>query len=99
MTNVQSLDLLILDPAWRPRHRLAMTTDWRTAIGHILALDAQWVALDQCRPGNAPPLPHHVDFALTRAFVRRLRPLDLHLADHMIRVGEKRFSFRAEGLL
>ncbi|MFZ2994958.1 JAB domain-containing protein [Sphingobium sp.] len=99
MTNVHSFDLLILDPAWRPRHRMAMTTDWRTAIGHILALDAHWVALDQHRPGKIPPLPNPVDIALTRAFIRRLRPLDLYLADHMICADGQRFSFRAEGLL
>lgn len=99
MFKAQTIDLLILDPAWRPRHRLAMTGDWRTTVGHILALDARWVALDQHRPEDRGPLPRAVDIALTRALVRRLRPLDLHLADHMIRTGARQFSFRAEGLL
>ncbi|MBU0773715.1 MAG: hypothetical protein KKH54_00635, partial [Alphaproteobacteria bacterium] len=44
-------------------------------------------------------LPRPADIALTRTLARRLRPLDMRLADHMIEAGESRFSFRAAGLL
>ncbi|CCW19139.1 hypothetical protein EBBID32_35030 [Sphingobium indicum BiD32] len=93
------LDLLILDAAWRPRDRVPLVDDWRAVIGRLLALDGRWLALHQQRLGDAPALPHPADIAVTRALTRRLHPLDMRLADHMIEAGETRFSFRAAGLL
>lgn len=93
------LDLLILDRTWRPRDRVPLAHDWRTVIGQLLALEGRWLAIHQQRPGDTPALPRPADIALTRALTRRLRPLDMRLADHMIEAGESRFSFRAAGLL
>jgi DNA repair protein RadC len=93
------MNLLILDAAWRPRDRVPLVDDWRAVIGRLLALEGQWLAIHQQRPADAPALPSPVDIALTRTLTRRLRPLDMRLADHMIEAGESRFSFRAAGLL
>ncbi len=93
------LDLIILDAAWRPRDRVPLADDWRAVVSQLLALDGQWLALHQRRPGVAVALPRPADIALTRTLARRLRPLDMRLADQMIEAGESRFSFRAAGLL
>lgn len=93
------MDLLILDAAWQPRDHVPLADDWRTVIGRLLELEGRWLALHQQRSGDIPALPRPADIALTRALTRRLRPLDMRLADHMIVAGESRFSFRAAGLL
>lgn len=99
MAHVDALDLLILDPVWRPCHRVPLAGEWRTILRRVLDHDGQWLALYQHRRTASGPFPAPADIALTRSVARRLRALDMHLADHMIRAGEKRFSFRAAGLL
>ncbi|MBH1993327.1 MAG: hypothetical protein I8H86_10620 [Sphingomonadaceae bacterium] len=94
-----ALHLLVLDATWRPRHRIAFGPDWRTAVTGLLACDCRWVAIDQRRAPEARATPNSGDIVLTRALARRLRPLEMQLADHVIHAGQSRFSFRMAGLL
>lgn len=93
------LMLAILDQDWRPRRLLPLRADWSLLVRHVLAEDGKWLAVLQQRPPNDTPLPRATDIRLTRALARSLRPLDLRLADHVIRAGPTRFSFRGAGLL
>lgn len=99
MAHLNALDLLILDPAWRPCHRVPLAGEWRGILRCVLDHDGRWLALYQQRGTSLGPFPAAADIALTRTLSRRLRALDMQLADHLIRAGEKRFSFRAAGLL
>lgn len=94
-----ALHLVILTPDWRPRHRLGAGPDWSAMIRQLLDHDANWIALHQRRPDLRGALPDAHDIALTRAMHRRLRPLDIRMADHVIESPHGRFSFRAAGLL
>ena len=99
MAHSDALDLLILDPGWRPCHRVPLAGEWRGILRCLLDLEGRWLALYQQRRTSLGPFPAPADIVLTRMLSRRLRALDMHLADHLIRAGEKRFSFRAAGLL
>ncbi|BBF70051.1 MULTISPECIES: JAB domain-containing protein [Sphingomonadaceae] len=93
------LAIAILDGAWRPQRLLTLRQDWHGVLHHLLRDEGSWVALIQRRGGHASHLPCWRDVALTRTIARRLRPLEIRLADHLIHAGESRFSFRAAGLL
>jgi hypothetical protein len=99
MTDCDTLLLALLDTDWRPRGIVPLQPDWRGTFGRLLAMDGQWLALIQQRAAGTSCLPRPDDIMLTRLLARRLRPLDMHLADHVIQAGPARFSFRAEGLL
>jgi hypothetical protein len=94
-----AIDIILLDADWRPRRRLRQPGDWRDAIGALLRHDGGWFAIEQRRADGDDILPSRNDIALTRALHRRLRPLEILLADHVIRAGDRTFSFRAAGLL
>jgi hypothetical protein len=94
-----TLDILLLDSHWRPIGRLGRATPWRTVIAASLELDSRWLALEQDRADDGPPCPLPADITLTRTVRRRLRPLGIDLADHVIRHRTASFSFRANGLL
>ena len=74
-------------------------TSWRDVIAASLAADSRWLALEQGRADDGLPCPLPNDITLTRAVRRRLRPLGIGLADHVIRHRTASFSFRANGLL
>ncbi|MCI4589324.1 hypothetical protein MOK15_04315 [Sphingobium sp. BYY-5] len=93
------LMIAILDQDWRPRHVLPVGQEWHQLLQHLLADESSWIALFQRRRAGETPLPRPADIALTRSLARSLRPLDLRLADHVIRAGQARFSFRGAGLL
>lgn len=97
MNDTTSLHLLILDGEWRPRHRFSADQDWRATIATLLHWDSRWLAIEQRRPES--PLPQWADIRLTRALSKRLRPMEMTLADHVIHGGNGRFSFREAGLL
>ncbi len=92
------IDLFLLDEYWRPQHHLPLS-DWPETVAQLLAQDARWIALHQLRTPTAGPAPRLADIALTRMLRRQLQPLGLRLADHVIRAGDERFSFRRSGLL
>lgn len=94
-----TLDILLLDTQWRPIERLDPETPWRAVIAASLTANSQWLALEQGRADDGLPCPLPTDIALTRAVRRRLRPLGIGLADHVIRHRTASFSFRANGLL
>lgn len=94
-----TLDILLLDTHWRPIGRLGRATSWRDVIAASLAADSRWLALEQGRADDGLPCPLPNDITLTRAVRRRLRPLGIGLADHVIRHRTASFSFRANGLL
>ncbi|WP_375197028.1 JAB domain-containing protein [Sphingobium sp.] len=91
------MHLLILDDEWRPLDRVAASEDWRATIALLLRRDSRWIAIEQRRP--YAPLPQWTDIRLTRWLSRRLRPMEIALADHVIHSGTARFSFREAGLL
>nr|WP_087573117.1 JAB domain-containing protein [Sphingomonas sp. CDS-1] len=97
MRDPASLDLLVLDDEWRPLHRLRADQDWRRTVDALLQWDSHWLAIEQQRPDS--PLPHWTDIRLTRTLSKRLRPMEIGLADHVIHGGQSRFSFREAGLL
>lgn len=97
MTRAASLHLLILDEAWRPQHRFAPGQDWRATLDMLLRWDSRWLAIEQQRQDS--PLPRWADIHLTRALSKRLRPMEIALADHVICGGQNCFSFREAGLL
>jgi hypothetical protein len=94
-----TLDIVLLDTHWRPIGRLDRATPWRMVIAASLAADSRWLALEQGRADDGLPCPLPNDITLTRAVRRRLRPLGIDLADHVIRHRTASFSFRANGLL
>ncbi|WP_231923373.1 JAB domain-containing protein [Sphingobium cloacae] len=93
------IDLVILDEQWRPLHRLPPQDDWRTTVKELLRYGSRWLALYQRRSMEGVAQLRPSDIALTRSLCRRLRPLDIVLADHVIDARDDRFSFRAAGLL
>lgn len=99
MTDRDTLFLALLDPDWRPFGVIPLQQDWRAAFGRLFAMDGHWLALIQQRSDATSSLPRPDDIMLTRLLTRRLRPLGMHLADHVIQAGPARFSFRAAGLL
>lgn len=99
MIDPDMLMLAMLDDAWRPRDLVPLRQEWRATMDRLMMADSRWLALIQRREADASPRPHPTDIALTRALSRRLKPLDMVLADHVIHAGQSRFSFRAAGLL
>ncbi|UZW55783.1 DNA repair protein RadC [Sphingobium sp. JS3065] len=97
MRDPASLQLLVLDEEWRPLHRLHADHDWRRTMDALLRWDSHWLAIEQRRAGG--PLPYWTDIRLTRTLSKHLRPMEICLADHVIRSGQGRFSFREAGLL
>ena len=90
------LTLVILDEDGQPRDRLHPDGNCPCLVAHLLGSDARRVILHQRR---TMPAPLDRDIALTRSLHRRLRALDIHLADHLIDTPTGRFSFRNAGLL
>ncbi|WP_313808604.1 JAB domain-containing protein [Sphingobium sp.] len=97
MRDLASLQLLVLDDEWRPLHRLRADPDWRRTVDALLQWDSHWLAIEQRRAHS--PLPRWTDIRLTRSLSKRLRPIEIALADHVIHSREGRFSFREAGLL
>ncbi|WP_176590425.1 JAB domain-containing protein [Sphingobium sp. EM0848] len=97
MRDPTSLHLLVLDEEWRPLHRLRADHDWRRTVDALLRWNSRWLAIEQSRPHS--PLPRWTDIHLTRTLSKRLRPIEIALADHVIRAGNRHFSFREAGLL
>ncbi len=95
----EGLHLIILDDHWRPRRAERIAHDWRAPIARLVEQDCRWIALHQSRHPPLAPDPYREDIMLTRSLARWLRPFDMRLADHIIRAGDIRFSFRAAGLL
>ncbi|WP_420146414.1 JAB domain-containing protein [Sphingobium sp.] len=99
MVESDILLIAMLDDEWRPRGIMPLKRDWQGAFAQLLYTDAAWLALIQQRPVGSSPSPRPDDIMLTRMLARRLKPLDLKLADHVIHAGKARFSFRDAGLL
>jgi DNA repair protein RadC len=94
-----STQFLLLDDEWRPIRRVCADDGWRRVVHELLEHDSQWLVIEQQRPGDQPPAPRWDDIRLSRAISRRLRPMEVKLADHVIQGRERKFSFRAAGLL
>lgn len=99
MTDRRLFLLALLDDDWRPCGLIPLEQDWRGAFGRLLDTDGRWLALIQQRPVSSATSPQAEDIMLTRMLARRLRALEMALADHVIHAGKARFSFRAAGLL
>ncbi|EPR16490.1 DNA repair protein RadC [Sphingobium indicum IP26] len=97
MPQPASLNLLVLDDEWQPLHRLRADQDWRDTVNALLRWESRWLAIEQQRPDS--PLPRWADIRLTRTLSKRLRPIEIALADHVIHGRKGRFSFRQAGLL
>lgn len=91
--------LVILDDHWRPLHRLHPHEDWRSTARQLLLFKSRWLALHQRRKRDRIATLRPSDIVLTRSLYRRIRPLGMLLADHVIDARNDRFSFRAAGLL
>ncbi|HEX7743393.1 MAG TPA: JAB domain-containing protein [Sphingobium sp.] len=99
MTATETMHLLALDEHWRPLGRLDGGGEWRDIVSHLLHLDSQWLVIEQRRADDPFPTPRWGDIHLSRTLSRRLRPMEMKLADHVIHAGQRRFSFREAGLL
>ncbi len=99
MTDTATLHLLLLDEQWQPRRRVALDEDWRATMDILLRCDSSWLVIEQRRDEAAAPLPRSSDIRLTRSLRRRLRPMEIRIADHIIEGAQGRFSFREAGLL
>lgn len=99
MTATETTHLLALDEDWRPLERLNGHGEWRDILAQILRLDSRWLVLEQRRAHDPVPAPRWEDIRLSRALTRRLRPMEMKLADHVIHGQKGRFSFREAGLL
>lgn len=99
MTATEPVHLVILDQEWRPLRRVDGRGDWRDIMVQLLQDDGDWIVIEQQRAHDPSPLPNWDDIRLSRAISRRLRPMEVKLADHVIHGGSTRFSFREAGLL
>ena len=99
MSASETMHLLVLDQDWRPLRRLDGSGDWRDITAELLRIEGQWLVIEQQRADDPAPLPQWDDIRLSRAISRRLRPMEVKLADHVIQGGAQRFSFREAGLL
>ncbi|WP_340265265.1 JAB domain-containing protein [Sphingobium mellinum] len=99
MTDTDSLLFLILDKEWRLLRRVEGGSDWRDIMVQLLQVDGDWIVIEQRREHDPWPLPKWDDIRLSRVISRRLRPMEVKLADHIIQGGSRRFSFREAGLL
>ena len=95
----ESMQLLALDGQGRLMSRMDGSADWRDIVSELLRLDSQWLVIEQWRSDDPVPAPRGEDIRIARALSRRLRPLEMKLADHVIEGDGARFSFREAGLL
>lgn len=95
----ETTHLLALDDAGQPLARLAGENEWRDIAAQLLRLDSRWLVIEQRRDDERPPLPRWEDINLCRTLSRRLRAMEVKLADHVILGRRGRFSFRDAGLL
>lgn len=99
MTITANMQFLLLDDDWRPLHRVDGNEDWRCIVRELLLRDSHWLTIEQQRPDQRSPYPCWSDIRLSRTVARRFRPMEVKLADHIIRGTADQFSFRAAGLL
>ena len=99
MTPAGDLQFLLLDEEWRPLGRLDGRSDWRDIANQLLCLQSQWLIVEQRREAGDAFAPRRQDIHLCRTLSRRLRAMEIKLADHVIRGQSGRFSFREAGLL
>lgn len=99
MSEAAALCVTVLDEGWRPCRLLPVVDNWTTLLHSLLSDDHRWIALLQRRPAGEAATPRRDDIILTRAVIRSIKPLDLHVADHLIAASDQWFSFRAAGLL
>lgn len=98
MNVTESLSILALDDVGRPLLRIDGRTHWRDLVSQLLRLDSQWLVIEQ-RRNDGLPSPRQEDIRLSRSLSRRLRPMEMKLADHVIHGRNACFSFREAGLL
>ena len=99
MTTTANMQFLLLDDDWRPVRRVDGNEDWRTIVHELLLRGSHWLAIEQHRRDQRSPYPSWSDIRLSRTIARRFRPMEVKLADHIIRGTANQFSFRAAGLL
>jgi hypothetical protein len=99
MDPTESMQFLLLNEDWHPIRRVNGNERWHDIIEELLLRDSQWLVIEQQRHEQHSPYPCWSDIRLSRAISRRLRPMDIRLADHVIRGCDHQFSFRAAGLL
>lgn len=99
MKTRESTQFLLLDNDWRPLRRVDGNEDWRNIIQELLLRGSQWLVIEQQRLDQRSPYPCWSDIHLSRTISRRLRPMEVRLADHVIQGSGDQFSFRAAGLL
>ncbi|EZP70838.1 DNA repair protein RadC [Sphingomonas paucimobilis] len=99
MDVTEQVQIVALDEDWRPLGRVDGRGDWPGIVRALLSLESAWLVIEQQRPDEPVPRPRLEDIRLSRAVASRLRPMEMKLADHVIRGGQRRFSFRQAGLL
>ncbi|ANI78737.1 MULTISPECIES: JAB domain-containing protein [Sphingobium] len=99
MPLLDSTQFLLLNDEWTPIHRVSADDDWREVVHELLQHDSQWLVIEQQRFDDQSPAPRWADIRFSRAISRRLRPIEVKLADHVIQGRGHHFSFRAAGLL
>jgi DNA repair protein RadC len=99
MAVTDSTQFLLLDDEWRPIRRVSADDGWHHVVQELLEHDSQWLVIEQQRTDDQPTAPRWDDIRFSRAISRRLRPMEVKLADHVIQGRERQFSFRAAGLL
>lgn len=99
MAIAETLHLLILDQDGRLLRRVDGSSDWRDIMVELLQVEGDWIVIEQQRANDPSPQPKWDDIRLSRTISRRLRPMEVKLADHIIHGGSRRFSFREAGLL
>lgn len=70
----------------------------RAIVREALVRQCRFLLLYHSHRGGIPS-PSPDDILTTRLLCRVLKPLHIRLADHVIYAGERRFSFRQQGLL
>jgi DNA repair protein RadC len=75
-----------------------VTLPLREIVSAVVETDCRFLLLNHSHC-HGDPMPSPEDVIATRMLCRMLSPLRVRLADHVIYAGNRRFSFREEGLL
>lgn len=90
--------ITLLNTRWQPVDRLDGHVSLQQLITQSLRLNIRWIMLEQHRE-TANPRPSATDVMMTRTLRRRLRPLEIGIADHLLHGHAAAYSFRVHGLL
>lgn len=99
MADAERIEIFALDDDWQLLGRVDAGSDWPAIVAALLRMDSAWLVIEQQRLDAPSPLPRREDISLSRSLATRLRPMEMRIADHVIRNRKSRFSFRQAGLL